>query len=391
MDIEHLISTASNIGKGITEIRDKHYEERKQKKENFNFFAAIVSGKNDKQHIEKYHSNFIAYLLNSEASHDFGNLFLQYFFELLKNPPFNVNKLPIELPLTVEREKLTNEGRFIDISLEVGKEWIIFIENKVWSEEGTDQMKDYCEFANNKYANKVGIYLTLKGESPVSINPISNSGIRVICLSYKDIIKWLKSCCQDVEVNKHPHILSALKQYITVIENILHTMKEDTEAIIEYLKSNEVSTELILTNRRILNDAIWLLTKEIRDKFLADLTNAVDIKIEEAQSIPSLIKVRIHQGDYLFSGDEDKSFGLGFQILKNNELFSYEGGGYGGSGNGIKINGKYAHCEDDIDRGNAELLRTYKYETEWSRLVSSTADEIIREIIVNVIPKLEAL
>jgi len=49
--------------------------ERSKNKENFNFFTALVNGKNTKEHIEKYHSNFIGYLLNPKENHDFGSFF----------------------------------------------------------------------------------------------------------------------------------------------------------------------------------------------------------------------------------------------------------------------------------------------------------------------------
>ena len=53
------INTTLNFASKIKEIKDAHNNFRKGSKQNFNFFYGIVR---DKAHIEKYHSNFIAYL-----------------------------------------------------------------------------------------------------------------------------------------------------------------------------------------------------------------------------------------------------------------------------------------------------------------------------------------
>jgi hypothetical protein len=164
-NISAIISASLEAADKIIKIKEGQYNFQRGSKQNFNFFSAIVTGKQDKDHIEKYHSNFIAYLLNPDASHDCGVIFLKYFLEVLKKRTTKdfvgfqatENKLT---EVTVEREMPVNNGS-IDIAIKYKKDWLMFIENKVESEEGYQQVKCYCDWAKKEYPNNwCGVYLT---------------------------------------------------------------------------------------------------------------------------------------------------------------------------------------------------------------------------------------
>ena len=83
IDVDGIISVAVGFSNKIKEVKDAGYNFRKGSKQNFNFFSAIVTSNDEKEHLEKYHSNFIGYLLNPKASHDCESLFLKSFFDSL--------------------------------------------------------------------------------------------------------------------------------------------------------------------------------------------------------------------------------------------------------------------------------------------------------------------
>ena len=101
-------------------------------------------------------------------------------------------------------------------------------------------MKDYCEFAKTNYANGVGIYLTLNGDAPGSIDPLTSStnSFKIVCLSYWVILQWLECCCKDEEVIEHKHVLSAVEQYIIIIRKQLKIMEENKKAILNLFTEN---------------------------------------------------------------------------------------------------------------------------------------------------------
>lgn len=188
----------SSFLKEIDSIVETDWHKRSTEKLDFNFFTALVSGKYAKEHIEKYHSNFIAYLLDTSGSHGFGEQFLAVF----------LNQLGIVLPtlkgIVIEREHSTHNGRFIDIVLKQNNEIPLFIENKVGSSELFDQMKDYFEYAC-KFNNQFGIYLSLNGSPPTSIFS-NHPSLR--CVSYHQIRSWLLSCRDSISMPSHiDHIL----------------------------------------------------------------------------------------------------------------------------------------------------------------------------------------
>jgi hypothetical protein len=178
--------------------------------------------------------------------------------------------------------------------------------------------------------------------------------------------------------------LSALKQYIETIKIILNIMKEDTKAIIDCLLQHKAETKNIVINQRALNDSIMELVIEVRKKFRDDLMNELIQRKENNKDIPETLKIIIHQGDYLFSGVEERSYGLYFVIEINNELFYYNNSGegaYGGCGNGIQINNINAHYGDGIDQTNGLLVNAYETAEEWTKIVKSSADKILEEVM----------
>ena len=111
-----------------------------KKSSDFNFFSAIVSGKNKREHVEFYHSNFIAFLLSENENHGMGNHFFKNFIIELKEKNSdkigslfkNYEKIDLKY-YSVEREIFTGNKGNIDIHVTSNEpeKWAIFIENKV--------------------------------------------------------------------------------------------------------------------------------------------------------------------------------------------------------------------------------------------------------------------
>lgn len=243
------------------------------------------------------------------------------------------------------------------------------------------QVKDYYDYAKIKFKNVIGIYLTLNGDKPNSIEDE-----KIICLSYNKIIEWVESCIDDSEVKKYPHIVSALQQYISILKNLLKNMKEETKQTIYYLKQNKEASIKIVENISIINDSIYELVKEVRNAFVVEINKELQtIRENEKNRIPQNITIEIFQGDYIYTGSNN-SYGLGFQVKYNNDYFKYGGEGFGGWGNGIYLNELNAH--EYIDKSNSILLESYQTEN-WLKIVKEAANEIISEIIIKVIPKLD--
>ena len=155
-------------------------------------------------------------------------------------------------------------------------------------------------------------------------------------------------------------------------------MTEESKEAIKYLKNNIKETKAILKGRLALNEAIYYLVKEVRDKFVCDLN--IEVKKRMVNNEISIeISIEIQQGDYLFSGDFDKSFGLGFIVKKDNMLFNYGGTAYGGCGKGLTIKEKDAHYGTGIEETNLILIEANDTNS-WKEIVSDSAKFIMKQV-----------
>lgn len=138
----------------------------------FNIFNALKL-----ENAEIRHSNFLGWLLNPTETHMMSDSFLKEFLKMavkghFDNPNITMNVSDIVLNNFVDTEvtleKLTDKGRRIDILLEnKTNQFVCVIENKIWSDEGCNQLEDYYEYINNQekyknYKHKLFIFLTPK-------------------------------------------------------------------------------------------------------------------------------------------------------------------------------------------------------------------------------------
>lgn len=178
---------------------------------------------------ELSHSNTIYGLLrpnNFPKSQTYGDSFLA----LIGNA--TGKNIAEEHIITIEREKLTGNHRFIDINI-VTENFDIIIENKIDAGDQMAQLTDYLLDAENTYPDKtvLVIYLTLTGYEPSEVS-ISRKEVEKLkeenrfgVLSYeKDIIGWLN------ELPAEGIIKSEIDVYIEALKEICG-MNNKNEAI----------------------------------------------------------------------------------------------------------------------------------------------------------------
>jgi hypothetical protein len=238
IDITSIFSDLLSLSKKCTDESIKEIDE-------FNFFSAIITGKDNGNHIEFYHSNFMANLLNPKGSYGCGSLFLnELLFTIRESQPSE--KLSKFLPIDtkkdfiVDREKAVNGN--IDIYIESEDKWILFIENKINSKEGKNQLKDYCGWIseNRQNCKLLGIYLTKRGSQPEYFAKETEYKNSVICLGYDKVIQWLEKCAEKIRGKD-----DSCKVYCGVIQCIM-VVKEIVNMDMKYeLEKHECSDETL--------------------------------------------------------------------------------------------------------------------------------------------------
>ena len=132
-------------------------------------------------------------------------------------------------------EKFAN-GRRMDIYLE-NDDMIVCIENKIFSGDQFEQLKDYWNYINdrkNKKQKPYIIYLTLNKKDPSEDSIDSSEWKKLIknkkayCLSYSHIENWLKNCKGlKKDVNENEKLL--LDQYLDSIQYLIQDTKNTEE------------------------------------------------------------------------------------------------------------------------------------------------------------------
>lgn len=136
----------------------------------FNIFRAIRIERKE----AVLHTPFLAFLLNPQAAHGQGCIFLKAFFAALgdledfKQPGFRDDPAA----WSIDSEVYTGKWGIIDILIECPSEgYVLVIENKIDAEEGENQLGGYADWMEHKhsqYRRRQMIFLTPDGREPTS-------------------------------------------------------------------------------------------------------------------------------------------------------------------------------------------------------------------------------
>jgi hypothetical protein len=172
-------------------------------------------------------SDMLADLLTPNGPHGQGPAFLELF---LKQVGFSAIAAHSEFAKL--REHTTNSGRRIDLFLPFAGGKAIGIENKPFADDQLNQVNDYCDYLDSRFAGRyVLFYLTPEGTEPPihSISAEKREALlaegKLRCISYQvDITRWLESCFKECKAEK---VRWLLRDFIDFIDERLGD--EDSE------------------------------------------------------------------------------------------------------------------------------------------------------------------
>lgn len=209
-------------------FNDINFEEIELGLKNPNIFRILKISKT-----EIRHSNFLAWLLDPDESHNLRDAFLKRF----------LLDISIELDLSSnESIEIRREWRNIDL-LVITDNIIVCIENKVESNEHSDQLSRYKKIVKENFPGKEYrfVYLT-----PSKYEASDNE---YISYSYEEITSILDRMISLYSRNVTSEVLQYLKDYIEILKlEIMQTHNLNTLAISLYNKHKE-ALEFIFENR----------------------------------------------------------------------------------------------------------------------------------------------
>lgn len=125
-------------------------------------------------HYENVCSNILAFYLNPEEEHKFGNLVINALLKVAKNKRQEKCEDIYLKDLHIYREYITQKGNRIDIVIK-NKEIVIGIENKIYASVYND-LDDYAKTLNNLNNNSIKLLLSVYPELK---NTVGNDFINI--------------------------------------------------------------------------------------------------------------------------------------------------------------------------------------------------------------------
>ncbi|MGJ1412809.1 PD-(D/E)XK nuclease family protein [Sphingobacterium thalpophilum] len=259
--------------KNVASIVEEQHQLDFLQKNKFNIFEILNLQTNE----VRTHSAFLSELLNPKGSHLMGNIFLEAFLSKLDLSDYidaKTTNVFVEKHIGAISEDNLRGGR-LDIILRDKKGRSIVIENKIYADQGENQIGRYLEY--NKGNNFV-LLLTLQQEKiaqPENEN-IGNDISNYRNITYDvEVTDWL-TVCHALSVD-YPFLRENIKQYLNLIGTL--TGKIENKLMDKKLK------ELILNNvneARLIAENFRYVVDEIKIKFHEEVFNQLEKAIENS-------------------------------------------------------------------------------------------------------------
>ena len=224
------------------------------------------------------HSNVLGWLLDPKQNHKLDDEVLKPFIKMLSDEGndirgFYIDGSPRE-DILVYRERYIEGNRFdLLIESQKGKAAII-IENKIYSDEGKEQLKAYYELAKEEFKEYtlIFVYLTVEGDQPSDKNWIR--------MDYSKILAIIEKAVKQKHNQADENILFFIDQYISTIRR--HVMNDsEIQKICKdvYYKHKEALDEIFKYNQQDhCLEILTLIKKIIQDKYSDSLLPVVGRK-----------------------------------------------------------------------------------------------------------------
>lgn len=216
----------------------------------FNPFSVLKIGTH-----EIRHSNVLAWLLDPSGNHYLGDkilkkMIMQIIVENEDIVPESLEMQAIQLA-DFSDASILREDKNIDILVRSERNnFILLIENKIYSKESEGQLKKYLDTIKQNYPNYrvLPVFLTLQGDSPegdsnyCSFNHKSIYKIISLVIDlYKDAIPKTVHDFINYYLSTLRGVLQMDEKIITLCKNIYHEHKDALDTIFKVININETA------------------------------------------------------------------------------------------------------------------------------------------------------
>ena len=186
-----------------------------------NFFELLRVSQN-----EIRHSNFLAWILNPQQSHNLGDTFLKWFLkDVFSDQRVTwINEFKVD-SLKTDDLNIYREYKSIDLLLET-PEFVVIIENKLWSKEHSNQLTRYKNIVEKEFPTKqhAFVFLTPYAETPEQ----DDDKDAYVTFDYGSIVRILEIIMNTYGQSISSKVEIYINDYISVVRRYV---MQDDEAI----------------------------------------------------------------------------------------------------------------------------------------------------------------
>ena len=259
------------------------------------------------------HSNMLAWLLDPQGNHGFGESFLKNFLRLVFKERKKENadiKFPVDENLLiynlsnfkVEREvkTISQKNRFMDIvltgNINFQKKIKIVIENKIHAVEGKGQLKDYQDDIIKNYISSddwhhLFIYLSADGDSTQEANWVN--------LTYTTVVEALETSLKGRTLTAGTDFF--IKHYLTVIRELSEGDSSINALCRKIYKKHREAIELIKNHS---NENISNLSQMLINNYKKE----IDLIIEKKIGSHDIVFEELKQKNWSLLSDKSKRY-----------------------------------------------------------------------------------
>ena len=177
------------------------------------------------------HSNFLSWLLDPNENHNLKEVVLNKFLQEIINSSDSFDESVTIEDIGIENVEIRREWENIDLLI-ILDEYVLCIENKIFSGEHSDQLTRYKNIVETNFSDKTQIYIYL---NPFGYSSYGESDV-YLPISYQVIIDILENLNLD-EIDTT--VKSFIQQYLLTLRRDIMGIDENAELAQEIYKKHK--------------------------------------------------------------------------------------------------------------------------------------------------------
>lgn len=177
------------------------------------------------------HSNFLSWLLDPTANHKLNDSVLSKFLQEIINSSDNFDESITVEDIGIKNVEIRREWENIDLLI-ILDEYVLCIENKIFSGEHSDQLTRYKNIVETNFPDKLQIYVYL---NPFGYSSFGESDV-YLPISYQVIIDILENLnFEEIDMT----VKSFIEQYLLTLRRDIMGIDENAELAQEIYKKHK--------------------------------------------------------------------------------------------------------------------------------------------------------